>query len=191
MAANSYFKDFPIIELFGNRQVNISPKVANNRKLFKSNMLARYTMLPGETAITLAQDFYGNPEYDFIIHIANQVVDPIKDYPLSNKELIEFTTDKYTPEVIYHTHHWEKDGQYFESDPTDGVAVSYIEVEEIKNDLKRNIMILRPEFLSIVLSEFEDIIKPIPDEKFTHSKKLAIKPRLPTQPNVTLGFTLI
>lgn len=158
MPRDSYFYNFPEIEVQGRKQLDISIKTSAVRKLFSSNMLADYIMLEGETAMTLAQDFYGNPEDDFIIHIVNQVVDPLKSYPMSQKELVRYTTDKYSPTSIFNTHHWELDGVYYDSDPGGAVAISYIELEDTKNDLKRKIKILRPEFVSVFKSQYEDLL---------------------------------
>ena len=152
-----YFENFPSIKFFDTTIKNISPKTSFTRNIFKSNMLANYTMKENETAESLAQDFYGDPELDWVIHLANKIVDPILDYPLKNRELEDYTASKYDTE-IYFTHHWEKDGLWYDEDPTDGTAVSYIEYESFLNDKKRNIKILRPEFLSIVLSQFDDLI---------------------------------
>ena len=67
-------------------------------------MLATYRMEPDETVQQLAQDLYGDPELDWIIHLSNQIVDPMFDYPMTYLELKRYVDSKYTNP--YDPHHW-------------------------------------------------------------------------------------
>lgn len=156
---NTYFTNFPIINLHGRKQVDLSPRVVHSRAIFDSNMLENYRMLEGETATSLAQDFYGDPELDWIIHLSNQVVDPLLDYPLDYLELKRYVDKKYASP--FDPHHWILDGIILFDDPEDDQAtiISNYQYEEALNEEKRVIKVLRPEFVQIAVSTYEDLIK--------------------------------
>ena len=117
--ANTYFTDFPEININGRTQIDLSPRVVHPGAVFTSNMLETYRMEEGETPQSLAQDFYGDPELDWLIYLANQTVDPLLDFPLDYIELRRLCDKKYNDP--FETHHWIKDGVILrECTPSDG-----------------------------------------------------------------------
>lgn len=74
-----------------------------------------YDMKEGETPEIIAEKYYGNPEYHWIILLANQRYDYISEFPLTSAELYEHTVNTYGQDHIYDIHHYERDGEYEEA----------------------------------------------------------------------------
>ena len=74
-----------------------------------------YDMKEGETPEIIAEKYYGNPEYHWIILLANQRYDYISDFPLTSAELYEHTVNTYGVDHIYDIHHYERDGEWDEA----------------------------------------------------------------------------
>ena len=56
-----------------------------------------YDIVDGETPEIIAEKIYGNPEYHWIIMLANQRFDYLKDFPLDQNALAAYTASKYNP----------------------------------------------------------------------------------------------
>jgi hypothetical protein len=69
-----------------------------------------YDIKEGETPEIIAERIYGNPEYHWIIMLANQRYDHLNDFPLTSAELYEYVVDKYGVDNINNVHHYERDG---------------------------------------------------------------------------------
>jgi hypothetical protein len=54
-----------------------------------------YDIQEGETPEIIAEKLYGNPEYHWIVMLANDRYDYISDFPLSQAELEQFVYQKY------------------------------------------------------------------------------------------------
>lgn len=74
-----------------------------------------YDIKEGETPEIIAEKYYGNPEYHWIILLANQRYDYLSDFPLTSAELYEHTVNTYGEDHIYDVHHYEHDGIYEEA----------------------------------------------------------------------------
>lgn len=62
-----------------------------------------YDIKDGETPEILADKFYNNPNYHWIILHMNDIIDPRFDWPLTQPRLIEFVIDKYgNTSAIHH-----------------------------------------------------------------------------------------
>lgn len=99
---------------------------------------------------------------------ANYITDPYYDWPLSYFDLQKFTAKKYAD--INGIHHYEdSDGYEVEATGTvidssgtqagSSTAITNFIYEETKNDLKRTIRIIRPEYVRQIIKEFKTIIK--------------------------------
>lgn len=87
------------------QNVRIRKEVLDNITLYDE-----YDMLDGETPEMVAEKIYGNAEYHWIIMLANQRYDYLKDFPMSSGELYQFVERKYGEDNIYEVHHYERDG---------------------------------------------------------------------------------
>lgn len=103
-----YFKDFPKFLYdfkYGNTdetQTSIVLDTTRNVR-FRKEVLSNYTLydeydiVDGETPEIIAEKVYGNPNYHWIIMLANDRYDWVSDFPLDYPALIKHTADKYNP----------------------------------------------------------------------------------------------
>jgi hypothetical protein len=92
----SYFSFFPSL-LYGNTAVtNIIAKVQFEKSV-ASNLAVfyPYTIEQGERADQIASFYYGSPDYDWIIYLSNDIMDPYHDWPKSEETFNEFLKQKY------------------------------------------------------------------------------------------------
>lgn len=96
-----------------------------------------YDIQDGETPEIIAEKVYGNPEYHWVIMLANQRYDYLKDFPMTAAELQEYVTNKYGVDHIDNYHHYEKNGIITEGRATLKVPASVIHEMKI-NDFIMN-----------------------------------------------------
>jgi len=113
-----------------------------------------YDISDGETPEIVADQAYGNSRYHWIIMMANDIIDPVLDWPMTQNQLVKYSQDKY--ENIYGVHHYENDDGY---ETNSGYPVSNLEYEERINETKRRIKIVRREIIPDIIAEFSKIIK--------------------------------
>ena len=94
-------------EIIGYKKVkNIFRRVEVQEKLQKySNEFESYFIREGERPDMIANEYFGDPELDWVILLANNIVDPYKDWPMDEFTLREAAMEKYTN--IDAVHHWE------------------------------------------------------------------------------------
>jgi hypothetical protein len=74
------------------RNVRFRKEVLENVTLFDE-----YDIVDGETPEIVAEKIYGDPEYHWIIMLANQKYDYISDFPLSEQALVKHIANEYNP----------------------------------------------------------------------------------------------
>ena len=143
-----------------------------------------YIVQEGETPISLAQDFYNDPNLFWIILNLNNMINPWTDWFMDQLTLNEFTKTKYnlTDATLGSTFMWGLEGLFFkeselasavrtfesfldEANDDESLAIvnfkqaadlmSYIEFETIVNEEKRNIRLVRPEQINVILKEYK------------------------------------
>jgi hypothetical protein len=101
----------------------ITTDVNNNSKLF-TNLLARasviqdllksplvfyeYDVKDSDTPEIIAHKYYGSVDRFWLVMFANQIIDPIWEWPLNNYNLNNYVNSKYTTEELSAIHHYEK-----------------------------------------------------------------------------------
>jgi len=91
-----YFSKFPSVSYNGQLAKNIlcRPKILYDR--FNSpNVFYDYTLPEEQRADVVANDYYDDPDYAWLIYLANGVVDPYHDYFLSESDFNLFIVKKY------------------------------------------------------------------------------------------------
>lgn len=93
---SQYFAAFPSINYSGTNAKNIMLRT-NVVKSFSRNSsnFYPYTIKDGETADTIAYDYYGDANYIWVIYIVNNIIDPYYEWPLNTVEFERFIIDKY------------------------------------------------------------------------------------------------
>lgn len=162
-----YFTYFPKILLDGKTITNIAAKCEMLSRLKnKETAFEFYNIVDGETPERLAMQFYGDPQYDWIIWLANDIVMPNEQWPLFDDELRQYVTDKYGAEHYYDVHHYETNdtspmGAGIWVDPgyeplSEVREVLNFEYEEDVNERKRRIKIIRPELVTFIENDLRE-----------------------------------
>jgi hypothetical protein len=98
-----YFKYFPKTFYTSNNNVTGVDNITNiisrfgfeNQLKENSTAFYPYQIQESDTPEIIADKFYGNPEYHWIVLLFNDIIDPQFDWPLKQNSLIEFINQKY------------------------------------------------------------------------------------------------
>ena len=144
----------------------------------------KFTITDGERPDTVARDLYGKSTLDWVVLTTAGIINVRNEWPLSSKELYDFTVEKYGLTEINNVKHYvttevknnrgiviipkdkvvDKDFKIPKPDinnddtatlnPVRGVTYYEYEVEE--NEKKRNIFVLRTEYLQQFLNDIRN-----------------------------------
>lgn len=154
--------------------VNILQRI-KIRDLLKEKWLIyyEYDVKDGETPEMIAHKLYGDTQYHWLVLLANDIVDPYHDWPLSYDNFIETIRKKYTTpqrdglEVAHQTiHHyedlkgaWIDETNYMQLPDVERRKVTIYQWEQEENERKRRIRLIDPVYLSQVDLEADAIMK--------------------------------
>lgn len=171
-------EDYILVKNFF-RRVKLRDDLQNIFTIFN-----KYIILDGERPDTLAEKFFGNSTLDWVILIGAGIINVYDEWPLSDQELYDFVEKKYGIENVSSIHHYEtklvvnssnklilKSGLIVDSDftipdpenysstlnPVNGI--SNLEYETLKNNQKRSIYILKPNFLEDFLIDTRSLMR--------------------------------
>ncbi len=141
----------------------------------------KYEINDGDRPDNVAKELYGKSSFDWVVLITANIVNVRDEWPLSSKELYDFTVSKYGLTKINEVRHHETtevknnrgivilpkgkvvDDNFKIPNPENINAelnpvrgVSYYEHEVILNNNKRNISILRPQYLQQFLIDIKN-----------------------------------
>lgn len=165
----------------------------------KGNMFSYYDIVipEGETPTTIADKYYGNPEYHWIIFLMNDISDPLFDWPMNYRDFQKYIKNKYGSLAYAKTttrHHlktitrtlstgsvsttsFEIGADEFSTTPAYTLntfnlvsgdtlreeittsSVTYYDYEQDENDKKRTIKLIKKQYLSNILNEFDQFLK--------------------------------
>ena len=141
----------------------------------------KFTINDGDRPDTVAKDLYGKSTLDWVVLTTANIINVRNEWPLSSKELYDFTVEKYGLTEINQVRHYETTevkndrgivilpkGKVVDEDfkipnpeninaelnPVRGVT--YYEYEQDKNEEKRNIFVLRSEYLQQFLTDIRN-----------------------------------
>ena len=89
------------------RRIKLSDQLKNNDAFFD-----KYDVRDGETPEILADKFYGDSNFHWIILMANDIIDPRFDWPMDFNMLNEYCRGKYGTSEVYHIHHYANQAEY-------------------------------------------------------------------------------
>ena len=130
-------------------------------------MLEKYSVKEGESPEILADKHHGSVYYHWVVMLINDISDINHDWPKSTRQMQSYLTDKYTETQLYEPHHYEipqtsgdttvmievENSTY----PSASIVTNY-EYEIALNDSKREIDLLRNEYLTFFVEEFQSSI---------------------------------
>jgi len=133
----------------------------------------------------VAEKVYGDADLDWIVLISNNIIDIKNDWPMTEYDLNVYLSDKYTEDQLvqikeYRTIEWrDRNNQlivpagqvvdesfkveYLKGNQIVSVSpirsVSYFEWEVEKNEERRNINLVDPQYVGTIVDEYEKIMK--------------------------------
>tara|TARA_B100001093_G_scaffold159326_1_gene151768 strand:- start:5 stop:679 length:675 start_codon:yes stop_codon:yes gene_type:complete len=165
----------------------------------------KYSVEGDERPDQVAFNFYQDPNLDWVVLTTNNIVHVRDEWPMGSQDFLTYINEKYTAEELANIHHYETDilrdsrgrlihpqGLTVQSDYSinfldNGVlrteskitSFTFLEHETNLNDAKRNIDILKPEYLTVFLEDFENIMEYKPSRQFVSDKlKKTENPRI-------------
>ena len=194
-----YFRELPDVEYQSFLSDAISSKeYVTVKNLFRRNKLRddlqnvftifnKYEIVDGARPDTVAEEFYGDAELDWVVLMTAGIINVRDEWPLSNFELYQYVEKKYGIENINADHHYETkeikdsngrlilpagkdvnaDFTLNYSDNGTNVSVSGIDVrtgvsnweyETSKNNKKSSIYLLKRGYLQQFLNDMREIM---------------------------------
>ena len=152
----------------------------------------KYSVVGDERPDQVANTFYNDSGLDWVILTTNNIVHVRDEWPMGNQDFLTYLNAKYTSEELSNIHHYEtktiRDSNGSLIQPKgltvpenysitfldNGVlrtesqltSFTFLENETKLNDDKRNINILKSEFLGIFLENVADIMEYKPSKQF-------------------------
>ena len=146
-----------------------------------------YSIIGDDRPDNVAQKLYGDSELDWVVLLSNNIINVRDEWPMSQYDLERYLDNKYSQEQLSEIHHYEtkevktdfgmlllQEGLWVDANYTfkftddDEVktlsganiltSVSTYQFEIQKNDSKRNIYVLRSNYLQTVFSDMRDIM---------------------------------
>ena len=199
MAIKTYFRNVPDFN-YVNLDSNLSSEYTRVKNLFKRGELRsdifvnltffnKYSIVGEESPDEVSLKLYDTEEFDWVILLANNIINVRDEWPLSNDSLYNYLIDVYgSEENLQKIHHHEtievKDDSgrvvlrkglrteemysftYYERSTQQNVTVSnaseaisnYVDAIR-KEEEKRNIFVLKPEYLNVLTNDIERIMQ--------------------------------
>ena len=199
MAIKTYFRNVPDFN-YVNLDSNLSSEYTRVKNLFKRGELrsdifvnltffSKYSIVGEESPDEVSLKLYDTEEFDWVILLANNIINVRDEWPLSNDSLYNYLIDIYgSEENLQKIHHYEtieiKDESgrvvlrkglrteemysftYYERATQQNITVSnaseaisnYIDAVR-KEEAKRNIFVLKPEYLNVLTNDIEKIMQ--------------------------------
>jgi len=157
-----YFEKFPKIEYDGTVIADVSIRYKINELVRDSvNTYELYRLSDGEKPEDVAYRIYGSVSFHWVILLMNDITDPIGEWFRSDQELTQYIELLYGIGNGGDVHHYEDADGYVINEYQDANTVTYsnTDYEEAINDGRREIKVLRPEYLYQLINEFESSIK--------------------------------
>lgn len=125
----TYFSNYPIINYLDNPAINILASV-KVRDVVKNNVnvFYPYVVKDGERADHIAADYYGDARYSWLVYLANDIIDPYYQWPLSTNEFKKFIIKKYgttedaTLQILFYRVNWYGDDQMLSEAAFDSIT---------------------------------------------------------------------
>lgn len=158
----SYFSRFPLVNHDNNLQVNLTRRVAiDERYKDDASVFFVYNVQDGDTPENIADRFYDDVSYCWIVLQFNDIVNVFEEWPRSQQELDDYISDKY--DNPYAIHHYVSISTNEIVSPElhpsyDRLPVTNYEYEVDLNDAKREIRLVLPELANeVVLAHREQV----------------------------------
>lgn len=145
---------------------DIFRRVAKNKYFNNSVYLDTYTVRDGQKPEYIAHKLYGNPQYHWVVLLANNILDVYHEWPRNSDDLYKMCEDKYGENSVHGVHHYALasnteitiDYDKTKFDAGEIVAVTNFTYELKINEEKSEIILLKPEYLKQFVGQFKQLI---------------------------------
>ena len=130
-------------------------------------MLDPYDVKENETPEIVADKHHGSPYYHWVVMLLNEISDVNHDWVKSTRQMQKYLLSKYTETQLTETHHYEISQASGDTTikieventtyPT-ATAITNYEYEVALNEEKRSIDLLRNDYLTFFVDEFQNSI---------------------------------
>ena len=171
----------------------------------EATAFTKYSVIGDERPDQVAAGFYNDSTLDWVVLTTNNIVHVRDEWPMGNQDFLTYLNEKYTAEELSNIHHYEtklirdSSGKLIQPvgltvpaghsitfldngvlrEESSLTSFTFLEHETNVNDNKRNINVLRSEYLNFFLESFEEIMEYKPSKQFvTDSLKKTENPRL-------------
>lgn len=113
-----------------------------------------YTIRDGQTAQEVAREVYQDETKDWVLFFFNDIINPLSDWCMSQIDLEAYTEAVHGSTTATH-HYTDTDGYVASS----GTPVTNLEYEEGLNEARRDIRVLRPQYLTRFLDLYASLVQ--------------------------------
>ena len=129
-------------------------------------MLDKYDVQELETPEIVADKHHGSVYYHWVVMLVNNISDINHDWVKSTRQLQKYLQSKYTEAELTQAHHYEiaqSSGDttikiQVPQGTSDAITITNYEYETALNESKREIDLLRNEYLEFFVEEFDELI---------------------------------
>lgn len=136
-------------------RANIKESIKGRHSLFE-----KYDVKEGETPELVAHRLYEDVSLHWVILMFNNIDNPYYEWPMSQRNFINYVKDKYAnPDAIHHYEVAQSSGLTttkikVDSDAAGASSVSNYNYEADLNDARKQIKVLKREYIGQITSEF-------------------------------------
>jgi hypothetical protein len=162
-----YFEEFPNFlydfDVNGKRKAILMTDITRNVR-FRRDILSNitvydeYDIIDGETPEIIAEKFYGDAQYHWVVMLANNRFDYINDFPLDYPRLLAYMENKYGDSLDDVRYYVNANGKIVHQTSVGAAPVSNREYEERLNESKRRIKIISRDLLATVLNNYKEFM---------------------------------
>ena len=185
---------------------NIFKRAVMRDDIFDSvTAFTKYSVQDDERPDQVAYNFYQDSGLDWVILSTNNIIHVRDEWPMGNQDFLTYLNEKYTSQELSNIHHYETKiirdslGKLIQPEGLNVPenhsitfldngslrtisrlkSVSFLEHETNLNDAKRNIDVLKIEFLNLFLENFREIMEYKPSRQFVRDNlKKTENPRI-------------
>lgn len=96
----AYFKEFPLTNYSNTLSRNIILKSAIVKSIMdKASVFYNYIIQEGYRPDMVAYEEYGSSDYDWVVYLSNNLVDPYYDWPIDGKNFKAYIEAKYNTDM--------------------------------------------------------------------------------------------
>ena len=147
----------------------------------------KFLIIGDDRPDNVAEEIYGDPELDWVVLISNNILNVRDEWPMSQYDFQRYLDNKYDPEQLTQIHHYEtkdvrdeqnilileggltvdanftfkysQDGNNFSLSGSNILnSFTNFDFETKKNDKKRDIFVIRPKYIDILLEDLREVM---------------------------------